>query len=99
MLTLDDVKNYLNITYEDEDVNSKLSGIMTRADYKIRDLVAAAADAELTPSEEQLVLDLCRYIFNDAAEDFEKNFQGDINGARGKRQVAAMIAEEAENGG
>ena len=99
MLTLAEVKNYLNVTYEDEDVDAKLTGILTRADYKVRDLVAASADAELTPSEEQLVLDACRYFFNDAAEDFETNFQGDINGARGKRQVAAMVAEEADNGG
>lgn len=97
MITLEDVKNYLNATYEDEDVDTKLTGILTRADSNVRDLVAAAASAELTPTEEQLVLDACRYIWNDAFEDFSGNFLSVINGARAKRQVEFVGG--GENGG
>ena len=97
MITLDDVKNYLNITYNDEDTNDKVTGIFIRSEHKIRKLVAASSSDVLTSSEEQLLLDLCRYTFNNAAEDFEANFMNDINGARAERQVAAM--EAANNGG
>lgn len=97
MITLEDVKNYLNITYEDQDVDTKLTGILARADSNVRDLAAVAEGAELTPTEEQLVLDACRYIWNDAFEDFSRNFMSVINGARAKRQVE--IVGGGENGG
>ena len=97
MITLEDVKNYLNITYEDEDVDTKLTGILARADSNVRDLAAIAEGAELTPTEEQLVLDACRYIWNDAFEDFSGNFISVINGVRAKRQVESVGG--GENGG
>ena len=98
MITLEDVKNYLNVTYEDQDVDTKLTGILARADSNVRDLAAVAEGAELTPTEEQLVLDACRYIWNDAFEDFSGNFMSVINGARAKRQVE-FVTEAANNGG
>ena len=97
MITLEDVKNYLNITYEDQDVDTKLTGILARADSSVRDLAAIAEGAELTPTEEQLVLDACRYIWNDAFEDFSGNFMSVINGVRAKRQVESVGG--GENGG
>lgn len=94
MITLSDAKNYLNITYEDEDINTKLSGILSRADDHIRKVSAVKNENELTPDEEQLVLDCCRYIFNDAFEDFDNNFMSVINGCRAARQVAAMESDD-----
>lgn len=93
MLELSDVKNYLNITYEDEDIDAKLSGILSRADSHVRKLSAVSTEEELNPDEEQLVLDCCRYIFNDAFEDFDTNFMPVINGCRAARQIAAMESE------
>ena len=94
MLELSDVKNYLNITYEDEDIDTKLSGILSRADSHIRKVTAVSAEEELNPDEEQLILDCCRYIFNDAFEDFDNNFMPTINGCRAARQVAAMESDD-----
>lgn len=94
MITLNDVKNYLNITYEDEDIDTKLSGILTRANSHIRKVTAANVNDELETDEEQLILDCCRYIFNDAFEDFDQNFMTTINGCRAARQVASMESEE-----
>ena len=93
MITFSDVKNYLNITYEDEDINTKLSGILSRADSHVRKVSAVKNENELTPDEEQLVLDCCRYIFNDAFEDFDRNFMPVINGCRGARQVAELESD------
>lgn len=93
MLELSDVKNYLPVTYDDEDVDTKLRGILSRADSHVRKLSAVSSEDELNPDEEQLVLDCCRYIFNDAFEDFDNNFMPVINGCRAARQVAAMESE------
>lgn len=92
-LTLDNVKNYLNVTYDDEDIDTKLTGILSRADVYIRNVVAAGANDTLTEVENQLVLDACRYIFNDAFEDFARNFLTEINGARSLRLIAALPPE------
>lgn len=92
-MTLDDVKNYLNVTYDDEDIDTKLAGILTRADVYIRNVVAAGSEDTLTEIENQLILDACRYIFNDAFEDFTRNFLTEINGARSLRLIAALPPE------
>lgn len=89
-MTLEEVKNYLNITYDDEDIDEKLTGIINRADAYIRNVVAAGSEDTLTEIENQLMLDACRYIFNDAFEDFTRNFLTEINGARSLRLIAAM---------
>ena len=40
-MELSEVKNYLNITYEDEDIDRKLEGIVRRAESHIREVTAA----------------------------------------------------------
>lgn len=94
MISLDDLKNYLNITYEDQDIDAKLTGILARADKYVRSRTAAAAGDALTDTEEQLVYDACRYMFNDAFEDFEGNFMHILTAERAVRQVAAAESEE-----
>lgn len=98
MITLDDLKNYLNITYTDQDVDAKLAGILARADKYVRSRTSAAANDTLTETEEQLVYDACRYMFNDAFEDFEGNYMHILTAERAARQVAAAESEE-ENAG
>ena len=93
-MELSDVKNYLNITYEDEDIDRNLTGIINRAEAHVRELTAAEEN-ELTDTESQLVLDCCRYIWNDAFEDFSNNFLGTINGARAKREIAAAGVDDS----
>ncbi len=99
MITIIEVKNYLNVTYRDSDTDTKIDGILRRADARIRNRVGISAKEPLTEEEEQLVLDCCRYIFNDAAEIFEDNFMVDLETARNNRMIEAYRAEkEAENG-
>lgn len=96
MITLESLKNYLNITYEDEDIDKKLAGILARADKYIRSRTAAKPIDELNEVEEQLVYDACRYIFNDAFEDFESNFMSLLTAERAARQIAAAEREAAD---
>ena len=97
MITIIEVKNYLNITYRDNDIDAKIKGILQRAEARIRNRVGISSDTKLTETEEQLVLDCCRYLFNDAAEIFEDNFMVDLETARNNRMIEAYRAEkEAE---
>ena len=96
MITLESLKNYLNITYEDEDIDRKLTAILVRADKYVRSRTAEEPTEELTEVEEQLVYDTCRYIFNDAFEDFESNFMSLLTAERALRQVKAAEREAAD---
>ena len=109
MLSLGVVKNYLNRTYEDVDVDRKVSGIMLRGVSYIRRYVGIDKfpEKELTAEEEQLVLDYCRYVDNNAFEDFENNFLSELQTARDNRHIEAYREanseseeeEETEDGG
>lgn len=81
MALIDDVKTYLDITWTDQHTTAKLNGIISRAQSKLAGY-AGCAVAELGLSEEssekQLFLDLCRYIYNNASEDFETNYRADL---------------------
>lgn len=75
---LDDVKNYLDITFTDDTFDRKLTGIIERgADY-----LSEIAGADLSFAEEkrerQLLMDYCRYANANCNEDFEQNFRSEL---------------------
>lgn len=100
MVTLEDVKNELDITYDDPQTDRKLTGIMRRAESKIRKYTGIDEETELNPEEDELIINYCRYAFNNALEMFETNYQHAINEARAVRTVEAMASaeEDGENG-
>lgn len=95
---LDTLKTYLDITWQDEHTDAKLSGILARAQTKC---CAYAGVTELSfadgTEEQQLLLDMCRYIWNNASEDFETNYLPDLLMLRAKYKVEQ--AEQAEQSG
>ena len=108
MLALKDIKNYLNITWEDEDTDGRVRGAAARAQSSVRELIGAvnmqfvdlsaenSRSSESSGTEaEQLFLDACRYIYNDAYEDFRKNFAETI---RSQRIKYSVLAEREEQG-
>jgi len=75
---IDDVKTYLGITWSDPHTDSNVAGILARAQSKICDYAGTTLDFETESSEKQLLLDLCRYIYNNASEDFEDNYKHEL---------------------
>lgn len=96
---LDELKNYIDITWEDVHTNAKLSGILARAQTKI--CAYAGSDVEFAPESEerQLLLDMCRYVWNNASEDFETNYLSDLVMLRAKYKTEAMPDEGEETDG
>lgn len=78
MALIDDVKTYLGITWSDPHTDSNVAGILARAQSKICDYAGTTLDFETESSEKQLLLDLCRYIYNNASEDFEDNYKHEL---------------------
>lgn len=96
MLSLEDVKNELDITFDDPRNDRKITAIMRRAESKIRKYVGVDEETELNLEEEALIVNYCRYDYNNALEMFETNFQREINEARSVRVVEAALTEESE---
>lgn len=76
MPLLKDVKNYLKITWDDEDSN--LQGIIQRGQANLQELTGTTMDFELEGQPKSLLLDYCRYSYNNALEYYETNFQKEI---------------------
>lgn len=94
---LDTLKNYLDITWQDAHTDAKLSGILARAQTKLCAYAGVASlDFSDGSDELQLLLDMCRYVYNNASEDFETNYLPDLLMLRAKYKVEAVNADESE---
>lgn len=93
MALIDTVKNYLDITWDDSHTNTKISGILARAQDKLCAYAGSdSVDFGDGTTEQQLLLDLCRYTYNNASEDFEQNYKADLLMLRAK--YATLDPEE-----
>lgn len=73
-----DVRNYLDITYKDEDTDRKLLGIIRRGMDYLDQVAEEAQDYEKEGIPRALLFDYCRYARNNAAELFEQNFKSEL---------------------
>lgn len=88
MALIDTVKNYLDITWDDAHTNTKISGILARAQAKLCAYAGTdSIDFGDGTTEQQLLLDLCRYVYNNASEDFEQNYMPDLLMLRAKYET------------
>ena len=78
MPTIEEVKIYLNITWEEEETNQILAAILPRADAMLRMYISSKIDYEENQMVKQLFLDLCRYIYNHASEQFKVDYHDEL---------------------
>lgn len=97
-MQLETVKNYLDRTWPDEATDSKIAGILSRAESTLNDYAGEELDfTDEETTEAQLLLDCCRYIYNHALEDFKVNFRDELFMLRAGRQVS-RLADAEETG-
>jgi len=70
---LDDVKEALAITWDEEDNN--ILKLIDRSIYYINDLVGVELDLKVNLSARELVINRIRYEYNNALDQFETNFE------------------------
>lgn len=94
-MTLETVKNYLNITWTDAATDTKVTGEINRAESYLNSVRGKAIDFDDENTDKaQLLLDCVRYIHNDAFEDFKNNFREDLDQLRRERQVEDYAAAQ-----
>ncbi|NYB73858.1 phage head-tail connector protein [Sedimentibacter hydroxybenzoicus DSM 7310] len=73
---LQEIKDYLKITWEDEDAG--IQKIIDRGKNYFNDLTGVELNFDENNQAKTLLLDYCRYAYNNALEYFEDNFQKEI---------------------
>lgn len=74
---LEELKSVLKITWNEEDAH--LNSILDKGKAYLLGLTNASFDfsKELIPKE--LLLERCRYVYNNAGDEFEKNYKNELS--------------------
>ena len=84
-MLLEQLKERLKITWDDEDI--LLINILERAEKSLNALMGVELNYNTPGPAQELLLERCRYDYNNALEYFEQNFAREI--LRLQLQVAA----------
>jgi len=75
---LPDVKNYLNVTWDDPDGDRKLTGIISRGMAYMQRRTSRPLGFEEGTLERALLLNYCMYDIANALDQFGKNYKEDL---------------------
>lgn len=89
---LAELKNRLRITWDDEDV--ELNRIINRAKAYFKKLAGKSFSFGPDDDETELLYERCRYVYNNAADEFEKNFEREL-----KRLILHVSLEKRKANG
>lgn len=93
MALIDEVKDYLDITWEmTAGEQKKLSGMIERGKEYLQGKIGTC-DFESDTREKSLLLDYCMYARAGRIPDFQKNYRSDIIALQVKRWRAKQNAE------
>ncbi len=91
---LDKVKAYLKITWDDEDPH--IQDIIERGKARLNELAGTELNYDSPGLAQDLLLDYCRYSYNNAAEYFEENFREQILRLQLMTGVAQLPKDDAD---
>lgn len=85
---LESIKSSLNITWDDEGTDSKISGIIERGIAYLNGKRGAPADYMTPGTPQELLFEYCRYARDEALDVFENNYLHRLLALQNERQVA-----------
>lgn len=96
---LDDVKNYLNITWDDAATDANVSGLIASGMAYLDEKRGEAADYTQDGEPRTLLMEYARYGRDSALDVFETNYQNRILGMQNNRKVGAYELENPVSAG
>ena len=90
---LADVKNYVNITWDDEATDAKVSGLIASGMVYLNAKYGEEADYTADGMPRTLLMDYVRYGLSSALDVFENNYQALLLGMQNERRVSAYAVE------
>ena len=92
---LEDVKNYLNITWDDAATDAKVSGLIAAGMVYLNAKYGEDADYTADGMPRTLLMEYVRYARDSALDVFENNFQALLLGMQNGRLVNVYDLESA----
>ncbi|WP_018249847.1 head-tail connector protein [Orenia marismortui] len=93
MTELEEIKEYLKVTWDDE--NDAIQGIINRSKDWINQLMGVELDYTLDNQAKSLLFDRVRYVYNNASEIFEENYQRELLRLQLKTGVDLLPEDDA----
>lgn len=90
-----ELKLCLNITWSDEDTNNRLLKLIEQGKAYLYNLTGASFNFSTEAWPKELLLERCRYVYNNAGDEFEKNYQGELQ----RLQLQAAIGKAGVKSG
>lgn len=75
---LEDIKKYLNISWEDALIDEKLKELINQSKTSIKALGGVEVDFDKDTIAKELLFNRVRYAYNNSLEYFEENFHAEI---------------------
>lgn len=94
---LETVKNYLDITWDDEETDKKLVGIVKRGIKYINNIAGTDFDYTVQDKPQELLLDYVRYVRSNALDEFQINYLHELLALRISEEVAAFDKEQSSD--
>ena len=91
---LSDVKNYLDITWEDEATNKKTKGIIQRGMKYLDNVAGAVLNYDIEDKPKELLLDYCRYVRSNALSEFQNNYLHELLTLQMMQEVASYDTQD-----
>jgi hypothetical protein len=85
-----ELKDRLQITWEDEATDRELTRLLVRGQSYFNELCGIKCEFKPESPERELLMERCRYSWNNALDDFEHNFLKELS------RLIMMSAVEAE---
>lgn len=95
---LDDVKNEMDVTWDDEATNKKYAGYIAQGMAYLDGKLGEPADYTADDTPRTLLMEWVRYRRDHALDVFENNYRSMILSEQHKREVSRFVAgtEQAE---
>ncbi len=97
MTLLEEVKNYLDITWTDEQTNLKLTGIIERGKKYLNKTAGKELDFESDDKPKELLFDYCRYVRSNALEMFQQNYLHELLSLQIYSEVGAYETKNSDS--
>ena len=86
---LEDVRNYLDVTWLDPAGDTKLVGIISRGMAYIDSIAGATMDYTVEEKPRELLFDYCRYARSNALNEFQINYLHELLSLQISKEVEA----------
>ena len=93
---LEAVRNYLDITWDDPDGDTKLSGIIGRGMKYLNKAAGEELDYTVEDKPRELLMDYCRYARSNALNEFQTNYLHELISLQNEYEVKRYAEEMSE---